>query len=126
MNRREFLLSASAGAVTVSHVFGADTRYKIGYTTDTRGGWEHDPFKGFAEAREIGFRWVEAFAARLGPYFPSDAASLQKRVDEIGVRFVAITGGARGGDTRFEDPSRRQDVVENFLSVVRFSKQFGC
>ena len=126
MNRREFLLSASATAVTVRQIFGVDPRYRIGYTTNTRGGWESDPFKGFAEAREIGFHWVEAFATALSQYFPGDAAGLQRKIDEIGVRFVAITGGARGGATQFEDPARRQAVIENHLSVVRFSKKFGA
>jgi sugar phosphate isomerase/epimerase len=126
MNRRDFLLSASAAAVAVRQIFGAEPRYKIGYTTNTRGGWESDPFKGFAEAREVGFRYVEAFATALSQYVPADAAGLQKKIDEIGVRFVAITGGARGGDTHFEDPARRQAVIENHLGVVRFSKKFGA
>jgi inosose dehydratase len=69
---------------------------------------------------------VEAFATALSQYYPTDAAGLQKKIDEIGVRFVAITGGARGGDTHFEDPARRQAVIENHLGVVRFSKKFGA
>jgi hypothetical protein len=44
----------------------------------------------------------------------------------IGVKFSAITGGARGGNTHFEDPSARSAVIENHLGVVRFSKKFGC
>jgi len=126
MKRRQFLLSASAAALTVKQIFGADPRYRIGYTTNTRGGWESDPFKGFAEAREVGFHYVEAFATALHEYYPDNAATLQKKIDEIGVRFVAITGGARGGDTHFEDPARRQAVIENHLGVVRFSKKFGA
>ena len=39
---------------------------------------------------------------------------------------MAITGGARGGSTRFEDPAARQAVIENHLGVVRFSRKFGC
>src|SRR5262249_2185070 len=66
MNRRQFIRSASATAFAVQQLFGADpSRYKIGYTTNTRapvGGWQNDPFVGFSEARELGFRWVEAFA----------------------------------------------------------------
>ncbi|HXJ39357.1 MAG TPA: TIM barrel protein, partial [Bryobacteraceae bacterium] len=126
MNRRDFLLSASATALTARQLFGADPRYKIGYTTNTRGGWESDPFKGFAEAHQVGFNRVEAFATALDAFYPNDAAGLQRRIDEIGVRFVAITGGARGGDTHFEDPARRQAVIENHLGVVRFSRKFGA
>jgi inosose dehydratase len=112
--------------LTVTRIFGADSRYRIGYTTNTRGGWEGDPFKGFTEAREVGFHWVEAFATALSQYYPDDAAGLQRRIEEIGVRFAAITGGARGGDTAFENPTRRQSVIENHMGVVRFSKKFGA
>ena len=126
MHRRDFFLSACATAVTIHQLFGADPRYRIGYTTNTRGGWENDPFKGFAEAHEVGFHWVEAFATAMNSYYPNDAAGLQRKIDDIGVRFVAITGGARGGDTHFEDPARRQAVIENHLGVVRFSRKFGA
>jgi len=131
MNRREFLLTASATALTVQRVFGSDSRYKIGYTTNTRGSdpattWAGDPFRGFREAHEVGFNYVEAFATSFGKFYPDDVAGLQKRVDEIGVKFAAITGGSQGGSTSFEDPAQRQAVIENHLGVVRFSKKFGC
>lgn len=126
VNRRDFLLSASATVLAAKKLFGEDPRYRIGYTTNTRGGWETDPFTGFAEAHEVGFNWVEAFATALSDYYPNNAAGLQRKIDEIGVRFVAVTGGARGGDTHFEDPARRQAVIENHLGVVRFSKKFGA
>jgi inosose dehydratase len=126
VNRREFLIAASA----VARVFAADSRYRIGYTTNTRGKdpattWGTDPFRGFAEAHQVGFNYVEAFATALNEFYPNDAAGLQKRVDAIGVKFAAITGGARGGSTRFEDPASRQQVIENHLGVVRFSRKFG-
>ena len=38
MDRRQFLCSAPSVAATVSRLFGADPRYRIGYTTNTRGG----------------------------------------------------------------------------------------
>ena len=129
MNRREFVLSSTA--LAVQRLFGADSRYKIGYTTNTRGidpatTWSGDPFRGFREAHEVGFHYVEAFATALPEFYPNDAAGLQKRIDEIGVRFAAITGGARGGSTHFEDPAQRSGVVGNHLGVIRFSKKFGC
>ena len=127
MNRREFLLSASASAVVVKNIFGAEpSRYRIGYTSNTRGGWEGDPFVGFREAREAGFQWVEHFATSFNEYYPDKVAELKKRLDDIGVGIVAITGGRRGGDTHFEDPARRQAVIENHLGVVRFSKKLGA
>lgn len=129
MNRREFLLTSSALAA-VTNVFGADagstSRYRIGYTSNTRGGWEKDPFVGFQEAHEVGFNWVEHFASALDPFYPDNAPGLKKRLDEIGVGVVAITGGRRGGNTHFEDPASRQAVIENHLGVVRFSKKFGA
>ena len=131
MNRREFFLSATASAVAVQRIFGAQPRYRIGYTTNTRGSdpattWGADPFRGFREAHEVGFHYVEAFATVLGQFYPGDVDGLKKRVDEIGVKFAAVTGGSRGGNTHFEDPAARQAVIENHLGVVRFNKKFGC
>ena len=131
MHRRDFLLSLSATALAVQRIFGGEQRYRIGYTTNTRGSnpattWGGDPFRGFSEAHQVGFNYVEAFATALSQYYPDDAAGLKKRIDDIGVKFVAITGGSQGGSTRFEDPASRQAVIENHLGVVRFSRKFGC
>src|ERR1044071_5377169 len=98
MNRRDFLKSSSGTALAIQRIFGAEPRYRIGYTTNTRGTdpattWAGDPFRGFTEAHEIGFNYVEAFAASLEQYYPNDAPGLQKRMNEIGVKFAAITGG---------------------------------
>ncbi len=130
MNRRDFLRNASA-ALAVERLFGAEPRYRIGYTTNTRGidpatTWSLDPFRGFAQAHDAGFRYVEAFATALHEFYPDNAAALKQKIDPIGVQFVAITGGARGGSTQFENPSARQSVIENHLGVVRFSRKFGA
>jgi inosose dehydratase len=134
MNRREFLITSSAFAAATK-IFGADaesaSRYRIGYTTNTQGSdpattWGGDVFRGFQEAHEVGFNYVEAFATALSQFYPDDVNGLKKRIADIGVKFAAVTGGARGGDTHFEDPARRQAVIENHLGVVRFSKKFGC
>jgi len=129
MNRRDFLMASSAFAAATT-IFGAESgsssRYRIGYTSNTRGGWEKDPFVGYREAHEVGFNWVEAFAAALDEYYPDKAPDLRKRLNEIGVGVVAITGGRRGGNTHFEDPASRQPVIENHMAVVRFSKKFGA
>ena len=85
MDRRHFLLSsssslASAGIVAIAADASAPTaasaqelalqpqiiypqqqQFRIGYTTNTRGGWEGDPFKGISEGREVGFRYFEIF-----------------------------------------------------------------
>ena len=131
MHRREFFPAAFTALAAVGQIFGAEPRYRIGYTTNTRGAdpattWATDPFKGFAEAHQVGFHYVEAFATALYQFYPDDAAGLKKRIDAIGVKFAAVTGGARGGSTHFEDPAQRQAVIDNHLGVVRFSKKFGC
>jgi hypothetical protein len=76
-------------------------QYRIGYTTNTRGGWEGDPFKGMREGREVGFRYMEIFGASFCRpdtlYYPDDAEGLMRRIFEIGVNFVSITGGSAKG-----------------------------
>src|SRR5271156_5716207 len=38
-------------------------QFRIGYTTNTRGGWEGSPFVGISEAREVGFHYFEIFGS---------------------------------------------------------------
>lgn len=38
-------------------------QFRIGYTTNTRGGWEGNPFVGITEGREVGFRYFEIFGS---------------------------------------------------------------
>jgi inosose dehydratase len=149
MNRRQFLTTTGSllatGAVSSA---AADTpgcsdqpvrhealnpqqqRYRIGYTTNTRGGWEGDPFKGMREGREVGFRYMEIFGASFcrpeSLYYPDDAEGLMRRIFEIGVNFVSVTGGSAKGSTRFEDPASRDAVIENHFNMARFSRRFGC
>jgi inosose dehydratase len=103
--------------------------YRIGYTTNTRGGWEGEPFKGMREGREAGFRYMEIFGTSFCRpdtlYYPDDAEGLTRRIFEIGVNFVSITGGAAGGNTRFEDLDSRTAVIENHFNMARFSRKFG-
>ena len=88
-------------------------QYRIGYTTNTRGGWEGDPFKGMREAREAGFRYMEIFGTSFcrpdALYYPDKAEGLMRRIFEMGVNFVSITGGAAEGNTssRIPLPVRR-------------------
>jgi sugar phosphate isomerase/epimerase len=105
-------------------------QYRIGYTTNTRGGWEGDPFKGMREGREVGFRYMEIFGTSFcrpdSLYYPDDAEGLMRRIFEIGVNFVSVTGGSATGNTHFEDPTARQAVIENHFQMARFSRRFGC
>jgi sugar phosphate isomerase/epimerase len=150
MDRRKFLTSSgtllAAGAfATAAHAqpsgcaekslrpepqYVPQQQYRIGYTTNTRGGWEGDPFKGMREGREVGFRYMEIFGASFcrpdSLYYPDDAEGLMRRIFQMGVNFVAITGGSATGNTRFEDLDSREAVIENHFAMARFSRRFGC
>src|SRR6202453_3237837 len=123
MDRRKFLTSSgallAAGAVAAANDpkmamdrpsvwaekslrperrYTPQQQYRIGYTTNTRGGWEGDPFKGVREGREGGFRYMEIFGASFCRpdtlYYPDNAEGLMRRIFEIGANFVSITGGS--------------------------------
>lgn len=85
MDRRKFFgLSAAVGGLLTAGKASAQTsgpaysgapklevqaplvqqqQFRIGYTTNTRGGWEGSPFVGISEARDVGFRYSR-FSAR--------------------------------------------------------------
>jgi inosose dehydratase len=122
MRRREFLTATAA--LLSRPLSGAASRYQIGITTNTRGGWEKDVFLSFREAREAGFHNVESFVNYFTAFFdkPDD---LRRRIDEIGVRFVTISNGGPL-EMHFEDSSRRQKIIDDHMRLVRFIKLFGC
>ena len=146
LNRRQFLTSSGVllaskavpaqGAVCPDQplqpepLYPQQQQYRIGYTTNTRGGWEGEPFKGMREGREVGFRYMEIFGTSFcrpdSLYYPNNAEGLMRRIFEIGVNFVSISGGSATGNTRFEDLDSRDAVVENHFAMARFSRQFGC
>jgi hypothetical protein len=49
-----------------------------------------------------------------------------RRIFQMGVDFVSITGGSATGNTRFEDLDSRQAVIEIHFNMARFSRRFGC
>jgi inosose dehydratase len=119
-SRRDFL-----GSVTASLAIAApEPRYRVGITTNTRGGWENDVFLSFREAREAGYHFVESFINYFTDYLgrPDD---LKKKIDEIGVQFVTISNGGPL-EMAFEDPTKRQKLVDDHMRLVRFIKLFGC
>ncbi len=125
LNRRDFLLGAATVPVALAKIMAAGTsRYRIGITTNTRGGWEDDVFLSFREAREVGYRNVESFVHYFTDYFDKPA-ELQNKMDEIGVRFVTISNGGPM-EMRFEDPSKHARLIEDHMRLVRFIKKFGC
>ena len=121
LDRRQFILSAAGAAAAAA---ASKAGYRVGITTNTRGGWEKDVFLSFREAREAGFRNVESFANYFTPFFDKPD-ELRRRIDEIGVRFVTISNGGPM-EMHFEDESRRRKILDDHLRLVRFIKQFGC
>lgn len=118
VTRREVLQFAALAAVSPTD------RYRIGITSNTRGGWENDVFLSFREAREVGYRNVESFIHYFTSYWDKPDA-LRKKIDEIGVQFVTISNGAPL-ETHFEDASKQDQVIADHLKLVRFIKNFGC
>lgn len=57
----------------VQAVYPQQQQFRIGYTTNTQGGWEGDPFIGMAEARAVGFRYVEIFGTTISAAPPRPA-----------------------------------------------------
>lgn len=123
MTRREALLVLGA-ASAAAPAAGTASNYTIGITSNTIGGWEKDVFLSFREAREVGYRYVESFIHYFVGYWEKPA-ELQKRLDEIGVRFVTISNGSPL-EMHFEDPARHAKLIEDHLRLGRFIRHFGC
>ena len=119
LTRRQFLLSAAAAPLAA-----AAPRYRVGITTNTRGGWEKDVFLSFREAREVGYRYVESFAEYFTDYFDRPEA-LDRKVREIGVRFETISNSGPL-EMHFEDPARHDKLLEDHLRLARFVRKLGC
>ena len=122
--RREFLASTLMAALAAPGVF-SESRYRIGITTNTRGGWENDVWLSFREAREVGYRNVESFIHYFKDFYDDKAGQLRRKMDEIGVRFVTISNGGPM-EMRFEDPARHEKVIEDHAQLIRFIKKLGC
>ena len=126
MNRRDFVRASAA--LLAAPVFAAanSSPYRIGYTTNTRGGWEGDPFLGFREAHELGYRWVEQFINKFPEYYPDRPQALQEKVKQIGVQFVTISNAGPTTNMSFQDPAQRTSVVNDHLQLARYVKKLGC
>lgn len=120
VGRREFLGTAAAAAVTAA----SKARYRVGNTTNTRGGWENDVFLSFREAHEVGYNNVESFIHYFTAFWDKPQ-ELQKRLDDIGVRFVTVSNGAPM-ETHFEDSARHAKLIEDHLRHGRFIRALGC
>ena len=54
---------AGAPKMEVQPPLRQQQQFRVGYTTNTRGGWEGNPFTGITEGRDVGFRYFEIFGA---------------------------------------------------------------
>ena len=104
ISRRDLLASIPAAAGMA--IAAQQSRYRVGITTNTRGGWEKDVFLSFREAHEAGFRYVESFINYFMSYLDKPA-ELRKQIDDIGVKFVTISNGGPL-EMAFEDPAKRE------------------
>lgn len=118
LTRRQF------AALLPAMAFAADSRYTIGITTNTRGGWENDVWLSFREAKEVGYHHVESFIHYFTDYWEKPE-ELKKKIDEIGVKFTTISNGAPM-ETHFEDPSKHEKLFADHVKLGRFIKHFGC
>lgn len=120
LTRREFAAVAAAGTLPAQ----AEPRYRVGITTNTRGGWEKDVFLSFREAREAGFHYVESFIDYFGEYLDKPE-ELLKKTDDIGVKFDTISNGGRM-EMHFEDTAKHEKIIEQHMRLVAFIKRLGC
>ncbi len=121
-NRREFFATALATGLAAA---APEPRYRVGITTNTRGGWETDVFGSFRDAHDLGYRNVESFISYFMKDFYDQPKALARRIEEIGVRFVTISNAAPM-EMHFEDPARHGKLLEDHLRLGRFIGQFGC
>ena len=120
LTRRAFVAGGSLAGLRAQ----ADERYRVGITTNTRGGWEKDVFLSFREARQVGFHYVESFIDYFGDYLDKPE-ELLKKTDVIGVKFDTISNGGRM-EMHFEDASKHEKILEQHMRLVEFIKRLGC
>src|ERR1041385_8147022 len=80
LTRRAFVAGATAALAAQSR-----SAYRVGITTNTRGGWEKDVFLSFREAHDAGYRYVESFIDYFGPYLDHPDELLKKTGDRKSV-----------------------------------------
>src|SRR5437879_1409112 len=119
LTRRAFI-----AGVTAALAAEEAPRYRVGITTNTRGGWEKDVFLSFREAHEAGYRYVESFIDYFGPYL-DQPEELLKKTDAIGVKFDTVSNGGHM-EMHFDDSARHEKILEQHMKLVGFIKRLGC
>lgn len=116
--RRAFLASAALPLTA------AKAEYRVGITTNTRGGWESDVFLSFREARDAGYRHVESFIHYFTAYLDKPEELLAK-TRALGVSFVTVSNGSPL-EMRFHDPAHHSRILEDHTRLGRFIRKLGC
>jgi inosose dehydratase len=119
--RRQFIGTALASTAALR---ASEAHYRVGITSNTRGGWEKDVWLSFREAREVGYENVESFIHYFVDLWDKPE-ELRRRIDEIGVRFVTISNAAPL-EMRFEDPARHTKLIDDHLRLGRLVRAMGC
>lgn len=126
--RRDFLKVASAFSLAAKTGLLAAAspppQFKIGITTNTRGGWEKDLILSFREASEAGYHAVETFYNYVLPYWDKPEA-LKQALDELHLRLETVSNGG-SMIMQFEDASKSQQIIDEHLRLVRWIRGFGC
>jgi inosose dehydratase len=121
---RRDLLKAAAASPLAMFAAGPTPHYRVGITTNTRGGWESDVFLSFREAHEVGYRNVESFIHYFTSYWDTPKELIRK-MDDIGVRFVTVSNGGPM-EMHFEDPARHEKLLADHLRLGRLLVALGC
>ena len=123
LNRRRFLATCAGGAVAAWQLEAA-ARFRVGITTNTRGGWEKDVLLSFREASEAGYHHVETFYNYVLPWW-SKPQELKQIMDGLNLKFVTVSNGGPM-KTQFEDASQAAQIIDEHVKLVRWIKGFGC
>ena len=125
MHRRRFLQCAAAAALAgLDSQARAKPEFRIGITNNTKGGWEKDFLLACRECAEVGYRYIETFVPFVQPYFDKPD-ELRAFLDEHGLKLETVSNGGRMV-MAFEDASKRDQIIEEHMRLVRFIKSFGC
>jgi len=126
ISRRSFveICAGATGAALVAPYLSAATPFRIGITTNTRGGWEHDVLLSFREASEAGFRNVETFYNYMLPWWDKKE-QLKDIMDGLRVKFDTVSNGGPM-KMQFEDAGLASQIIDEHMKLVRWIKWFGC
>lgn len=120
LSRRALLATAALPLAAAQ----SQSQYRVGITTNTRGGWESDVFLSFREARDAGYRNVESFIHYFTAYLDKPEELLAK-TRALGVAFVTVSNGGPL-EMRFQDPALHDRILQEHTRLALFIRKLGC